>query len=110
MPLVSQNHPNATQTDTSTYIAGTWGGNTIVKPRDYVVKPGKHILPATTHQYPWLTGGDFFQPALTKLDHILDRDCSFNGNLTSTARDADDHNFILPLEPLCFKYLSVSDL
>lgn len=110
VPLVLQNHLNATQTDTFTYITGTWDDNTVIRPEDYAVEPEKRILPATTHQYPWLTDDDFFQPALIKLDYTLDRDCFFDGNLTSATRDADDHNFILPLKPLYFKYFNVSDL
>ena len=39
VPLVLQNHLNATQTDTFTYITGTWDDNTVIRPEDYSVEP-----------------------------------------------------------------------
>ena len=68
------------------------------------------MLPATTHQYPWLTDDDFFQPAVIKLDYTIDRDCFFDGNLSIGSRDTDECDFVLPIKPLFFKYFNVSDL
>lgn len=110
IPLVLQNHLNSTQSDSFKYITGAWDDNTIIKPEDYAVIPEKRILPATSHQYPWLTDDDFFEPALIKLDYTIDRDCFFDGNLTIGSRDTDNNHFVLPLKPLYFKYFNVSDL
>lgn len=110
VPLVLQNHLHATQSDTFKYITGAWDDNTLIKPEDYALPPERRILPATTHQYPWLTDDDFFQPSLIKLDYTLDRDCFFDGNLSKGSRDADDYSFVLPLKPLYFKYFDVKDL
>ncbi len=110
VPLVLQNHLNTTQTDIFKYITGAWDDTIVIKPEDYVAVPEKRILPATTHQYPWLTDDDFLQPALIKLDYTIDRDCFFDGNLSTGSRDTDDCNFLLPLKPLYFKYFNVKDL
>lgn len=110
VPLVLQNHLHATQSDTFKYITGAWDDNTLIKPEDYALPPERRILPATTHQYPWLTDDDFFQPSLIKLDYTLDRDCFFDGNLSKGSRDADDYSFVLPLKSLYFKYFDVKDL
>ncbi|MBR6016003.1 MAG: hypothetical protein IK067_02585, partial [Prevotella sp.] len=77
---------------------------------DYRLPPEKRVLPATSHEYPWLTDDDFFQPTLIKLDYTLDRDCFFDGNLSIGSRDTDDCDFVLPLKPLFFKYFNASDL
>ncbi|MBR5689707.1 MAG: hypothetical protein IKX17_04610, partial [Prevotella sp.] len=77
---------------------------------DYQLPPEKRVLPATSHEYPWLTDDDFFQPTLIKLDYTLDRDCFFDGNLSIGSRDTDDCDFVLPLKPLFFKYFNASDL
>ena len=82
----------------------------MITPEDYAVSPDKRVLPATTHQYPWLTDDDFFQPSLIKLDYSIDRDCFFDGNLSIGSCDTDDCDFVLPLKPLFFKYFNVSDL
>ena len=110
IPLVLQNHLLATQVDSFKYITGTWDDNTQITPVDYAVAPEKRILPATTHQYPWLTDDDFFQPSLIKLDYTLDKDCFFEGNLTVGSRETDQCSFVLPLKPLYFKYFDVQDL
>ena len=110
LPLVLQNHLNAPQTDPFKYISSPWTDSTVITPSDYALPPEKRVLPATTHQYPWLTDDDFFQPALIKLDYTIDRDCFFDGNLSIGSRDTDDCDFVLPLKPLFFKYFKVSDL
>ena len=110
LPLVLQNHLNAPQTDPFKYITSPWTDATVIRPEDYQLPPEKRILPATSHEYPWLTDDDFFQPTLIKLDYTLDRDCFFDGNLSVGSRDTDDCDFLLPLKPLFFKYFNVSDL
>lgn len=110
LPLVLQNHLNAPQTDPFRYITGAWDDATIITPADYATDPEKRVLPATSHQYPWLTADDFFQPALIKLDYRVDGDCFFDGNLSVGTTDTDDCDFVLPLKPLFFKYFNVSDL
>lgn len=110
LPLVLQNHLNAPQTDPFKYITSPWTDATVIRPEDYQLPPEKRVLPATSHEYPWLTDDDFFQPTLIKLDYTLDRDCFFDGNLTVGSRDTDDCDFLLPLKPLFFKYFNVSDL
>ena len=110
LPLVLQNHLNAPQTDPFTYITSPWTDATVITPDDYRMPPEKRVLPATSHEYPWLTDDDFFQPTLIKLDYTLDRDCFFDGNLTIGSRDTDDCDFVLPLKPLFFKYFNASDL
>lgn len=109
-PLVLQNHLNAPQTDPYRYITSNWTDATVITPTDYQAEPDKRVLPATTHQYPWLTDDDFFQPSLVKLDYTMDRDCFFDGNLSVGSRETDDQDFLLPLKPLYFKYFNVSDL
>ncbi len=110
LPLVLQNHLNAPQTDPYRYITGNWDDLTVILPNDYAMEPEKRILPATSHQYPWLTDSDFFQPALIKLDYTMDRDCFFDGNLSLGSRETDSFDFLLPLSKTYFKYFTVNDL
>ena len=110
LPLVLQNHLNAPQTDPFKYITSPWTDATVIRPEEYRLPPEKRVLPATSHEYPWLTDDDFFQPTLIKLDYTLDRDCFFDGNLSVGSRDTDDCDFVLPLKPLFFKYFNVADL
>lgn len=110
LPLILQNHLNAPLTDPFKYITNAWDDAIVIKPEDYAPAPEKRVLPATSHQYPWLTDDDFFQPSLIKLDYTVDRDCFFDGNLSIGSREADDCDFVLPLKPLYFKYFDVSDL
>ncbi|HEY9551154.1 MAG TPA: hypothetical protein VIQ97_02610, partial [Prevotella sp.] len=110
LPLVLQNHLNATSSDPFKYITGAWNDATVIQPEDFALEPDKRVLPATTHQYPWLTDDDFFQPSLIKLDYTLDRDSFFDGNLSIGSRETDECDFVLPLKPLFFKYFEVKDL
>ncbi|MCH4148629.1 MAG: hypothetical protein LKG25_00410 [Prevotella sp.] len=110
LPLVLQNHLNAPLTDPFRYITSAWDDATVITPVDYAMEPDKRVLPATSHQYPWLTDDDFFQPALIKLDYRMDGDCFFDGNLSIGSRETDDCDFVLPLKPLFFKYFNVRDL
>ncbi|MBQ6653502.1 MAG: hypothetical protein IJM81_08985 [Prevotella sp.] len=110
IPLVLQNQLNAMPSDPFTYITGAWNNATVITPDDYRLPPEKRVLPATNHQYPWLTDDDFLQPNIIKLDYALDSDCFFNGNLVKTSREADDCDFLLPIKPLFFKYFDVKDL
>ena len=110
IPLVLQNDLNTTPSDPFIYITGAWQNSTVITPDDYRLPPEKRTLPATNHEYPWLTDDDFLQPTMIKLDYALDRDCFFNGNMTKTTREADDCDFLLPLKPLFFKYFDVKDL
>ncbi len=108
LPLVLQNHLNATEP--FRYITGNWTDATVITPADTRPSPEKRVLPATSHQYPWLTTDDFLQPVLVKLDYALDDECFFNGNRQIASRDVDGNDFLLPLKPLFFKYFDVSDL
>lgn len=110
LPLVLQNHLNAPQSDPFTYITGTWDDSIVISPADYALEPDKRILPATSHQYPWLTDDDFFQPALVKLDYKLDNDCFFDGNISTGSVETDNKDFLLPIKPLFFKYFDAADL
>lgn len=110
LPLVLQNHLNAPQTDPFRYITANWDDLITINPADYAMEPEKRILPATTHQYPWLTADDFFQPALIKLDYTMDRDCFFDGNLSLGSRETDANDFLLPLSKTYFKYFTTQDL
>jgi hypothetical protein len=110
LPLVLQNCLNAPATDPFTYITGIWDDSIEITRDDYALPPEKRVLPATSHQYPWLTADDFFQPSLIKLDYGVNRDCFFDGNLSIESRDADSCDFVLPLKPLYFKYFKASDL
>ncbi len=110
LPLVLQNHLNAPQGDPFRYITANWDDMITIKPTDYAEEPEKRILPATSHQYPWLTAADFFQPALIKLDYTMDRDCFFDGNLSLGSRETDTCDFLLPLSKTFFKYFTTQDL
>ncbi len=110
LPLILQNHLSATQSDRYRYISGNWDDNITITRADYAEEPDKRILPATTHQYPWLSDDDFFQPSMIKLDYTMDHDCYFDGNIHNDSRDADDKDFLLPLKPLYFKYFDAKDL
>lgn len=110
LPLVLQNHLNAPQTSPFRYITSAWNDLTVITPADYAMEPEKRILPATSHQYPWLTDADFFQPSLIKLDYTMDRDCFFDGNRTTGSRETDSADFLLPLSKTYFKYFTVADL
>ena len=108
LPLILQNHLNALEP--MRYITGPWDDTTVIRREDYALAPEKRILPATSHQYPWLTTDDFLQPVLIKLDYALDNECFFNGNRQQGTREADEHDFLLPLKPLFFKYFNADDL
>lgn len=110
LPLVLQNHLNAPQSDPFRYITADWDDLITIKPADYAPDPEKRILPATSHQYPWLTSADFFQPTLIKLDYTMDCDCFFDGNLSVGSRETDPNDFLLPLSPTFFKYFTTQDL
>lgn len=110
LPLVLQNHLNAPRTSPFRYVTSDWDDLTVITPQDYAMEPDKRILPATSHQYPWLTDDDFFLPSLIKLDYTMDRDCFFNGNMTQGSRETDNNDFLLPLSKTYFKYFTVSDL
>lgn len=108
LPLVLRNHLNATEP--LRYVTGAWTDATVIRPADFQPAPDKRVLPATSHQYPWLTADDFLQPVLVKLDYALDGECFFNGNRQQGSRDVDGNDFLLPLKPLFFKYFNVQDL
>lgn len=110
LPLVLQNHLNAPQSDPFRYITANWDDLITIRPADYAIEPEKRILPATSHQYPWLTADDFFLPSLIKLDYTMDRDCFFDGNLSLGSRETDANDFLLPLSKTYFKYFTVNDL
>ena len=109
LPLVLQNHLVTTQSEPLIYITGPWNDNVVITPEMYDVSPEQRLLPATTHQYPWLTSDDFFQPTLIRLDYAINKDCFFDGNLSKgSAPTAGD--YLLPLKPIFFKYFDVKDL
>lgn len=110
LPLILQNHLNAPASDPFRYITSDWDDMTTIKYEDYAMAPEKRILPATSHQYPWLSSDDFFQPSLIKLDYTMDRECFFDGNLSVESRETDDKDFLLPLKKTYFKYFTVEDL
>ncbi len=110
LPLVLQNHLNAPQGDPFRYITANWDDMITIRPADYAVEPGKRILPATSHQYPWLAAADFFQSALIKLDYTMDRNCFFDGNLSLGSSETDTCDFLLPLSSTFFKYFTTQDL
>lgn len=110
LPLVLQNHLNAPMTDPFRYVTSNWDDSTVITYDDIKPAPEKRILPATNHQYPWLTADDFLQPALIKLDYTMDANCFFNGNISIGSRDTDANDFLLPIKPLFFKYFDAADL
>lgn len=110
LPLVLQNNLNATKSDSFRYITRDWDDSICIKPEDYSMSLEKRILPATCHQYPWLTDDDFLQPALIKLDYTSNHDCFFDGNVSAGTTETDNNDFVLPLKPIYFKYFKVSDL
>lgn len=110
LPLILQNHLNAPQSDPFRYITSDWDDLIVIRPEDYAPAPEKRILPATSHQYPWLTAADFFEPSLIKLDYSMDRDCFFDGNLSVGSNSTDANDFLLPLSKTFFKYFTVDDL
>ena len=110
LPLVLQNHLNAPPSDPFRYITADWDDTTVITPHDWAADPDKRTLPATSHQYPWLTDDDFLQPTLIKLDFTMNRDCFFDGNLSSASDDNDSKDFLLPVKPLYFKYFNTCDL
>lgn len=110
VPLVLQNKLNTFQSDPFRYITANWDDATVIRSSDYALPIDKRTLPATTHQYPWVTVDDFLQPNLVKLDYTQNRDCFFDGNLSVTSMETDDCDFLLPIKPLYFKYFDVKDL
>lgn len=110
-PLVLQNNLSTLASDPFIYITYPWDNSTVITPEMYRGRDiDKRILPATTHQYPWLTDDDFFQPTMIKLDFPVDSECFFDGNIKALARDVDDNSFLLPLKPMFFKYFTMKDL
>lgn len=110
LPLVLRNNLGAPKTNPFRYITRPWDDATVIKPDDYAMAPEKRVLPATSHQYPWLTADDFFEPTLIKLDYTMDRECFFNGNLIVGSRETDNNDFLLPLSKTYFKYFTIDDL
>lgn len=110
LPLVLQNHLNAPATDPYIYITGPWDDNTLITPADYAPQPGERILPGTSHQYPWLTADDFLQPVLIRLPYGIDRECFYDGSITTGGRAHTGGDYLLPLRPLFFRYFQPSDL
>lgn len=110
LPLILRNHLGTPQSDPFRYITRPWDDATTITPADYSMTPEKRVLPATSHQYPWLTDNDFFEPTLIKLDYPIDSDCFFNGNLMQGSRETDGAGFLLPLTKTFFKYFTVQDL
>lgn len=110
LPLILRNHLGASQSDPFRYITRPWDDSTVIRAEDYGLAPEKRVLPATSHQYPWLTDNDFFEPTLIKLDYAMDGDCFFNGNLMQGSRETDGAGFLLPLTKTYFKYFTVQDL
>lgn len=110
LPLVLQNHLNAPAADPFRYVTANWDDTTVIAPHDWAADPDKRTLPATSHQYPWLTDDDFLQPTLIKLDFTMNRDSFFDGNLSSASGDNDAKDFLLPVKPLFFKYFNTCDL
>ena len=110
-PLVLQNNLSTLSSDPFIYVTYPWDNSTVITPEMYAEQDiNKRILPATTHQYPWLTDDDFFQPTMIKLDFPIDRECFFDGNIKPFSRDVDDNSFLLPLKPVFFKYFTMKDL
>ena len=110
-PLVLQNNLDTLASDPFIYVTYPWDNATVITPQMYAEQDiNKRILPATTHQYPWLTDDDFFQPTMIKLDYPVDSECFFNGNIKTISRDVDNNGFLLPLKPLFFKYFTMKDL
>lgn len=110
-PLVLQNNLSTLASDPFIYVTYPWDNATVITPDMYAEHDiNKRILPATTHQYPWLTDDDFFQPTMIKLDFPIDKDCFFDGNAKAFSRDVDDNSFLLPLKPTFFKYFTMKDL
>lgn len=112
MPLVLQNDLNATAANPWRYITNNWDDAIRITPKDYAMEPEQRTLPATTHQYAWLTDDDFLQPSLIKLDYTIDDLCFFNGNIASvdTGATNDAKSFLLPIKPLFFRYFNAADL
>ena len=110
LPLVLQNNLNAPATEPFKYITYNWDDSIKIRPEDYAVKPEQRILPATTHQYPWLTDDDFLQPSLIQLDYPIEKDCFFDGNMKANGSDTNGRHFLLPLKPIFFKYFDTRDL
>lgn len=110
LPLILQNNLNAPSVDPFIYIGRPWSDMTKITLEDYAVAPEYRILPATNHQYPWLSVDDFLQPALIKLDYAIDRDCFFDGNIQKRDREVDTNSFLLPIKPLYFRYFNAQDL
>ena len=112
MPLVLQNDLNATAANPWRYITNNWDDAIHITPKDYAMEPEHRTLPATTHQYAWLTDDDFLQPSLIKLDYTIDDQCFFNGNIASVDAGAtnDAKSFLLPIKPLFFRYFNAADL
>lgn len=110
LPLVLQNHLGATQGGNFRYITGNWDDSIEIRPMDYRDAPEKRTLPATSHQYPWLTDDDFLQPTMIKLDYTLNCDSFFDGNMSLASREVDEKDFLLPLKPAYFKYFDAKDL
>lgn len=109
-PLVLQNHLNATKDDALHYIGRVWDDSIVIRPADYAPAPENRTLPGTTHQYPWLTDDDFFEPVILKLNYAINAECFFDGNVKNETADADSNGLLLPLKPLYFKYFTANDL
>lgn len=110
LPLVLQNNLNTTKSDSFRYVTRDWDDTITIKPEDYALSPEKRMLPATRHQYPWLTDDDFLQPVLIKLDYTANHDCFFDGNISVGTAETDNNDFVLPIKPIFFKFFKVSDL
>lgn len=110
LPLVLQNQLVTGPGEQFRYVTAEWDDSITIGPDDYAPSPEKRILPATAHQYPWLTDDDFLQPCIIRLDYEMNKDCFFDGNITAGNRNAGNTDYALPLKPLFFKYFKAEDL
>jgi hypothetical protein len=70
----------------------------------------ERTLPFDSTQYPYLTTDDVFEPYLIKTLFPINESAFFTNFYKGSSRTADECQYLLPLKPEIFKYISVKTL
>lgn len=90
------------------YVTANWGKDNKAPFEDGQQDLSQRRLPFCGQQSPYLTVSDLLQPELIKVEHAMDKDCYFDGNLKKVNNDMV--SYLLPLKPLFFEFFKVEDL
>ncbi len=91
------------------YTTSEWKPNLMVPLADR--RPiDERTLPFDTTQYPYLTTDDVFEPYLIRTVFPVNESAFFTNMFRGNNRTADECQYLLPLKPEVFRYLSVKTI